>query len=179
MDLSTTASAAQLALSAATAAVAFAVYRVQADKLFLEMRESRIAALDRYRDAMNARLAQVSAINGVNWAEQLTVENLQAPMPAQWTAELEIKRWFGPEMQPLMKATDHAVGEAMQAKVSWCTTDRGKAGDFQLVSGMHFSALKVLDETLGAANPYIQAGRRGLPLSATVDLWRSRLARRK
>jgi hypothetical protein len=179
MNLSTWASAGQLALSAATAAVAFAVYRVQADKLFLEMRDNRIAVIDRYRDAMSGRLAHISGITRANLDTELSAEQIQERMSKQWSAELGVKRWFGAELELLMKTTDLAFLEATQEKIRWCQAERRQGANYQLVMEQHHAALKALERVLEAANPHIQAGRRGLPLSKSWHLWRSRTRLRR
>lgn len=167
---------AQLALSVATVAIARSVYSVQSDKLFVEMRDGRIAALDRYREAINARMSHIYAINRTNVETEVVSDHLRTLMSNQWAAEQDMKRWFGTEFLPLIAATEQAVDAAAQARISWCSSDQSQRS--VLMQSAFDAARAVLTaqgRVLDAGTRYVAAGHRGLPVRDRLSLLRTRV----
>ena len=159
----------QLTLTGATAMVAFAVYRVQADKLFLEMRDKRSAALEEYQDAIRGYLSHITSLSREN--VDLDASALQAVAVRLWTAERGIAAWFGPECVAAAKVVEAKLKEALAAKVDWCITAKPDPREFPTAIGKHLAAGHSYTSLAELCRPYIAAGRRGLPLSQGWHIW--------
>jgi hypothetical protein len=154
----------QIMLSAGTLAVACLVYRVQADKLFLEMRGERLASLDRFKTAASARFTYILGIKFENLENILGSEH-ETMMRAYWDAQRDLSLWFGPDVYEASKAVDAALGEWEQRVIrfeSEMPPRRNLAAHSHALDGMT-AADKMMGALVQSAHPYIAAGRRGLP----------------
>lgn len=156
----------QTALSAGTLAVALLVYLVQADKLFLDMRDRRLAALDRFRSAARSRWEGISRSRYEDGQNYHASEAHEAMMAEYWDAERDLSLWFGPEVEPIAKEVGAKLMDWEQEKIRYLGQFSGARtpGDYNAVSDAMMAADKTMGDLLDAAKPYVAAGRRGLPI---------------
>jgi hypothetical protein len=162
----------QSIVSAGAAAVAFAVYRVQADKLFLEMREKRLATLDAFREVMRSRNLLYLSITRNNVDEVVGGDAFAQNMSRYWEAERELSLWFGNEVSAAATVADKALSAFVQALISWASMDKHDPDAFEASNKSYFAADKAFSSVIDRARPYVAAGRRGLPLRKSISFWR-------
>lgn len=171
----------QIALSTATATIAFAVYRIQADKLFLDLREKRAGALEAFRKAFDDRLAEYAQMTKVDVDSRISTAASSPALTALWRTKVDLGEWFGDEIVRAAEDAERAINAFAEAKVTWCYN--GTPPTYSAVQDLHFAAFKAHQAVTEAAKPYIAAGRRGLPFTLrhrrNVVLGQKRLRHRR
>lgn len=165
---------AQISVAFVTALVAIAVYRVQADKLFLEFRDKRDQALTAFVTACHNRLLAISAISTADMVGLIDPEKLEAGNREVMRTAQVLRSWFGSEVETEALECEAAMMTALRMKMEWCVNPH--ANKFSEVSEAQIEAYTSINRLLLAAGPYINAGRRGLALSQRV---RATIAMRK
>ncbi len=153
---------AQLSISVVTAIVAVALYRLQADKLFLDFRDKRALALADYTKAAHARLVVVSSIGVPDIIGLIDPDRLNAGNAERYATAAVLRTWFGHEVGLLITRCEKSLDLAYERKVGWCADPDGKAANYDDVSGAILAAYRAVAELSAAAAPYLDAGRRGL-----------------
>ena len=167
----------QLTVPLLAVLVAYAVYRIQADKLFLDMRVERMTVWTAYREARNARYSYCLTTVRVKYDEAAFTKILANHKDACEA----LLMWFGDELSPHVQALDRLLDQ-------WLSYNLGVAGqggepDAQRIGDFLNRAEALSLKQTAAIRPYIVAGRRGLPLSqagpVVAALGRFRLKGRK
>lgn len=169
-------------LAVTTSGLAFLVYRLNADKLFHDMRDPRAEAHRRLIEAMDVYQDVVVNRFPIGGFEALNVDLL----PAQtnlFQAAIEARLLFGNEYQMVLDDYDSASLRLLHAR-SLLTHDGSHLKDdpagLDLVRGDFHRAvtamLNIRFEHHRAAAPYLRVGRRGLSAGTRLrlglfDLW--------
>lgn len=165
-------SLAQLSLSAATAVVAFSVYRVQADKLFLEFRDKRALALEAYSEAVRSRLEVISALTIGDVTGFINAAKLDDGMREVSRTSSTLRSWFGAEVGVTIQNCEVALIDAFNRKFEWCAAIPPSPALFNKVSDAILDAYSAAQRVADAAVPYLYVERRGLTLSQrTRGIW--------
>ncbi len=167
--------AAQLSVAFVTALVAIAVYRIQADKLFLEFRDKRDQALTAFVTACHNRLLAISTISTADLVGLIDPEKLEAGNREVMLTAQVLRSWFGSEVHTAALGCEAAMMTALRTKMEWCVSPQ--VNNFSKVSEAHLEAYTSINLVRLAAGPYINAGRRGLGgwqrIRATIAMGRS------
>lgn len=153
--------AAQLLVAFLGALVAIAVYRVQADKLFLEFRDERDKALTAFLEACERRQQLISSISKADMVGLVDPDRFEAGNREVIRTAAVVRQWFGPEIGRAVSGCEAAMMNALKAKMEWFANGE-PAGFPANVVQPHLDAYTAISWVRLLAAPYLAAGRRGL-----------------
>lgn len=152
-----------------TLAIAVAVYRLQAHRLWLDMFDRRISALRQLQKATESRLERILVTAK---AENLAHAHITLKETRRFLeAQREAAPLFGPEFNQVAKRLDETL-RAYSNELEE-VTKRGGGRDWQDVARLQLLTRNItgLQEQLATdARPYITVGTRGLGLAARARI---------
>lgn len=159
---------AQLAVALMTALVAIAVYRVQADKLFLEFRDKRDQALTAFLEACESRQQAIADISKADMVGLVDPEKYEARNRDVIRTAAVARMWFGKEVARAIAECEAEMMTAHRAKMEWCANPKPNFFSESVIQP-HMNAYSAIHRVRLVAGPYLNAGRRGL--NAWQRLW--------
>ncbi|WP_372530335.1 hypothetical protein [Sphingobium abikonense] len=144
-----------------TAIIAFAVYRVQSEKLFVDTFRLRLDALNNCIDAAHARMTEIQ-----EYRLSSAVQPETTTLRRFWDAERAARPLFGKEVHVSLKRLEAALRDFDIAYVEMIEahydTDGSRIEKFNLKNKAQFKVFNMIEQLARATEPYVSLGSRGL-----------------
>ena len=163
-------SIASISLSALTALVAFAVYCVQSEKLFVDTFRLRLDALNECLDAARARIEESKEYRliGSSQSELRALHRL-------WEAERAARPLFGGDFHRAFKRLEKVLAKFDTAYVElvdgFFDDADAKKAKYENQRCALTDAYGLISDLAETARPYIHLGTRGLSMYQRASIW--------